>query len=232
LPERCLHSPFLDIKVPKKRVWGWDYLEPLCAHFNLDPIDCGIFPAGTGGRVSFLFGEPVCQTLKPGTQHTQPGQRWVLGPGIDGFDPLKFNLPTRFSGRNVPDVSFNADPETGYVILYTSDVDGPRVEAFFGGTSFVSPQLNGITALLGQSLHGIRLGLLNYPLYSLALTGQAYGGPHPPLHAILDGNNWFYNGRNGYSPAVGLGTLDVTNFAPGPPEPLLVFHSHSQPERN
>ena len=217
LQEFCLNAactpPFLDINVPKERVWGWDYLEPLCAHLNLDPIDCGIFPAGTGGGVSFLFGEPLYQTLIPGTQRTQPGQKWVLGPGFDGLDPVTFNLPSRFPGRNVPDVSFNADPETGYVIVYTSDVDGPRVDAFFGGTSFVSPQLNGVTALLGQSLHGSRLGLLNYPLYALALTGQAYRGPRPPLHAVPDGNNWFYGGRNGYSPAVGLGTLDVANFA-------------------
>jgi hypothetical protein len=33
------------------------------------------------------------------------------------------------------------------------------------------------------------------------------------LHAIKDGDNWFYSGRNGYSPAAGLGTLDVAHFA-------------------
>jgi hypothetical protein len=58
-----------------------------------------------------------------------------------------------------------------------------------------------------------RIGLLNYPLYVLALTGHAYGNPNPPLSAIAYGNNWFYLGRNRYSPAAGLGTLDVWNFA-------------------
>ena len=82
-----------------------------------------------------------------------------------------------------------------------------------GGTSFVAPQLNGVTALLSQSLHGTRLGLLNYPLYALALTGQAYKGSHAPLHVIRAGDNGFYQGRNGYSPAAGLGTIDVANFA-------------------
>jgi kumamolisin len=33
------------------------------------------------------------------------------------------------------------------------------------------------------------------------------------MHIITDGDNWFYHGRNGYSPAAGLGTLDVANFA-------------------
>jgi hypothetical protein len=66
-------------------------------------------------------------------------------------------------------------------------------------------------ALLGQYLHG-RIGLLNYPLYDLALRGQAYG-PGAPLHAIAYGDNWFYYGSNGYNLGVGLGTLDVANFA-------------------
>ncbi len=110
-------------------------------------------------------------------------------------------------------MSYNADPETGYILVYTSDQNGFEVLTFGGGTSFVAPQLNGVTALLSQSLHGARLGLLNYPLYALALTGQAYKGSHPPLHAIVDGDNWFYKGRNGYSPAAGLGTIDVANFA-------------------
>jgi hypothetical protein len=39
----------------------------------------------------------------------------------------------------------------------------------------------------------------------------AYGA-HPQLHAIRDGNNWFCSGRDGYSHAAGLGTLDVANF--------------------
>ena len=33
------------------------------------------------------------------------------------------------------------------------------------------------------------------------------------MRAITDGDNWFYSGHTGYSPAAGLGTLDVANFA-------------------
>jgi len=62
---------------------------------------------------------------------------------------------------------------------------------------------------LGEYLHGSRLGLLNFPLYGLAVTGQAYRDPNPPLHAIAYGDNWFYRGRNGYSPAAGLGAPDL-----------------------
>lgn len=215
--EFCLNDactpPFFDITIPNERVWGWDYLEPLCSALGApDPIECGIFPAGGGGGVSIDFPIPLYQLLIPGVQSSQPGQKWVLSAELDGVDPIKANLPAHFPGRNLPDISFNADPETGYLILYTSDKDGPEVLAG-GGTSFVAPQLNGVTALLSQSLHGARLGLLNYPLYALSLTGQAYKGSHAPLHVITDGDNWFYKGRNGYSPAAGLGTMDVANFA-------------------
>ena len=46
-----------------------------------------------------------------------------------------------------------------------------------------------------------------------AAAGQAYSGPNAPLHAIAYGDNWFYKGSNGYNPGVGLGTLDVANYA-------------------
>jgi hypothetical protein len=67
----------------------------------------------------------------------------------------------------VPGVSFNADPNTGYVVFYTSDVHRCEVQTFTGGTSFVAPKLNGITALLVQNADH-RLGFLNPTLYGLA----------------------------------------------------------------
>jgi kumamolisin len=157
--------------------------------------------------VSVIFAKPLYQFFLPGTQLSQPGQSWIVN------GELVYALPTHYPGRNVPDISFNADPDTGYVIYYTSSTSGFGIETFIGGTSFVAPQLNGVSALLGEYLHGSRLGLLNFPLYGLALIGQAYSGPNPPLHAIAYGDNWFYNGRNGYSPAAGLGTIDVWNLA-------------------
>lgn len=216
IQEYCVNascSPVLVINVPNERVWGWDYLEPLCTAFGLDPIDCGIFPVGSGGGVSVLFQVPLYQLLIPGIQRSQPGQVFQAGSGFaaEGLG-LQFALPSNYLGRNIPDVSFNADPQTGYQVYYTSSVSGFGIGQF-GGTSFVGPQLNGVSALLGEYLGGHRIGLLNYPLYVLAVTGRAYKNPGAPLHAIASGDNWFYTGRNGYSPAAGLGTLDVANFA-------------------
>ena len=217
--EFCLNTactpPYYTVKIPHERVWGWDYLEGYCKAIGYNPITCGIFPYGGTGGVSIAFEKPLYQFFLPGTQRSQPGQIYEVGEEIATEDdvPLFYALPSLYPGRNVPDVSFNADPETGYLLYYTSEPSGVfSVESGWGGTSFVAPQLNGVSALLGESLHS-RLGLLNFPLYGLALTGQAYKGPGAPLHAIPYGNNWFYHGSEGYNLGVGLGTLDVANFA-------------------
>jgi kumamolisin len=194
------------IDVPTERVWGWDYLTPLCNALGLDPLgNCDIFPGGGGGGVSVFFPLPLYQFGIFGTQTSQPNQSFVDNstspPTVD------FALPARFFGRNVPDVSFNADPDTGYSLFYTSNRHGFEVETFGGGTSFVSPQLNGVTALLAQNA-GHRLGLLNVTLYNAARLGLTQGR-HAVINTISSGDNWFYKARDGYSPAVGLGTIDV-----------------------
>jgi len=211
--EFCLNQactpPYYVVDIPDQRVWGWDYLEGLCTALGLDIYSCGIFPAGSGGGVSITFPLPFYQFGLFGTQFTQPNQVFQAGSAFadDGI-PLFYRLPAFYPGRNVPDVSFNADPETGYIVFYTSSSSGFGEEPGWGGTSFVAPQLNGVAALLNQDLHG-RLGLLNYAFYA-APDSQSQ---HAAVHPIAYGDNWFYSGRNGYSPAAGLGTLDVANFA-------------------
>ncbi len=195
----------LTIDNPVERVWGWDYLEPLCNALGATNFfQCGIFSVGTGGGVSSFFPIPQYQLGIAGTQLTQPGQAFTE---TDVSPPaVFFTFPAHFRGRNVPDVSFNADPETGYVVDYTSSVRGFGQE-HAGGTSFVAPQLNGVTALLGQKA-GHRLGLLNVELYNLRRSGFTTE-QSPVFHTISTGDNWFYEGRQGYAPASGVGTLDV-----------------------
>lgn len=211
--EYCLNSactpPYYVINLSQERVWGWDYLEGLCKALGYSPAACGIEYVGGGGGVSITFGLPSYQSGLAGVQLSQPGQVFQAGTGFaaDGIG-LYYRLPAHFAGRNVPDVSANADPETGYVIYYTSSANGFGEETFYGGTSFVAPQLNGVAALLGQYLHG-RLGLLNNALYAAPDSQTSSASLHP----ITSGDNWFYQGRNGYSPAAGLGVLDVANFA-------------------
>jgi hypothetical protein len=48
---------------------------------------------------------------------------------------------------------------------------------------------------------------------SNASISGGYLGQRAPFHAIPYGDNWFYQGSFGYNPAVGVGTMDVADFA-------------------
>jgi hypothetical protein len=68
-----------------------------------------------------------------------------------------------------------------------------------------------VTALLVQALGG-RVGLLNPALYQTQRLGLN-SGSNPVIKTVKQGDNWFFGARDGYSPASGLGDIDVTNFA-------------------
>jgi kumamolisin len=208
--EFCLNAactpPYYDVNIKKERVWGWDYQIGLCKALGYDPVSCGIFPVGSNGGVSFTYPAPSYQAYLPGVQKTQPKQAFVY----DG--EFYFVQPPYFPGRNTPDISANADPYTGYVAYYSSSAQGFGLYDGNGGTSFVAPQLNGVMALINQECEG-RQGLVNYALYRAARNGHGYSGSNAPLNYIVQGDNWFYTGNRGYSPAAGLGTLDIANFA-------------------
>jgi kumamolisin len=197
-----------------ERVWGEDYLEPVCDALGItDFFTCGIFSQGTGGGVSSFFPITAIQAGLPGIQLSPTGQAFIE----TNVTPQQviFTAPANAANRNGPDIEFNADPQTGYEVVYTSDgtdfAKGQDTITGFGGTSFVGPQLDGVTALLSEKARR-RLGLLTVPLYALQRQGFSHG-PAPVLHTISTGDNWFFEGRNGYSPAGGLGTLDVFNFS-------------------
>jgi kumamolisin len=214
--DQACSQPY-SLSLAHEQVWGWQYLEGWCvARGTPDPVACGIFGVGGGGGVSVVFSVPAYQAGLRGVLASQPRQQFQAGEYFvqnDGLSAL-YNLPSPYKGRNVPDISFNADPNTGYAVYYTSSKSGSlAIDTFVGGTSFVAPQLNGVSALLGEYLDGKRLGLLNNALYRVAPRARLAGIPGTPLHAIPYGNNWSYSGRDGYSPAAGLGTMDVAQFA-------------------
>ena len=202
-------QPPVVVTIPEERVWGWDYLQPLCDALGQDPFACGILPVGGGGGVSVVFKRPFYQVGLDGFRVSEPGQAIV----DERQQPPRtvYTFPADFAGRNVPDVSANADPDTGYMMMYTSDRHGFGTSAFNGGTSFVAPQLNGVAALLVQATHG-RIGLLNVPLYEIA-RHHGYKTRRAPLRAIAQGGNEFWMGSDGYNPAAGLGVLDVASLA-------------------
>ncbi|UTH72585.1 protease pro-enzyme activation domain-containing protein [Chromobacterium sp. IIBBL 290-4] len=200
------------VKIPTERAWGWDYLSGFCQAAGKDPVACGIFPVGGGGGVSAFINRPFYQSWIPHMLNSPAGQQLVDSSQTP--PQVVATVPGNFKGRNLPDVSLNADPETGYVMYYTSSQNGFGILANNGGTSFVAPQLAGITALLNQSL-GSRIGLLNLSLYSLLATGHAYHGfghHGAPFREVSAGGNWGYNAHRGYNQATGIGVPNVANL--------------------
>ncbi len=189
--------------VSNEQVWGWDYLQSYLVQYLGPTWQNALNPFGGGGGVSIFWPLPAYQSHTAGIRRSEPGQS-VIYQGTDLLD-----LPAHFAGRNVPDVSLNADPESGNLVYATAGDIG--LSDGNGGTSFVAPQLNGISALISQANGGRRLGLWNPMLYRFK---QLYGHSNTsPLVDITAGDNWFYRGIPGYEPGAGLGVLDVTKLA-------------------
>ncbi len=103
-------------------------------------------------------------------------------------------LPGKLSGRGVPDIAGDADPNTGYMVR----VDGQQM--VIGGTSAVAPLWAGLIALLNQQL-GKPVGYFNPLLYgSLQNKGVT--------NDIVSGNNGAQQAGKGWDACTGWGTPD------------------------
>jgi kumamolisin len=125
----------------------------------------------------------------------------ATGGGVSTFFPLptyqkSANVPpasgSTKTGRGVPDVAGNADPNSGYQVR----VDGKNM--VIGGTSAVAPLWAGLIALMNQKL-GKPVGYLNPLLYG-SLAGKGV------FNDIREGNNGSYAARAGWDPCTGWGS--------------------------
>jgi subtilase family serine protease len=198
LPNTQVHAHGT-IVVPTERPWGWDYLQTyMTTNYGSDFYYANYFPVGGGGGVSVNYDMPGYQQNTRGVQ-TSPGNQSLICGGTDYID-----LPGSYAGRNVPDVSLNADPYTGYSVYF----NGGWIYGN-GGTSFVAPQLNAMTSLLSQAV-GRRLGLLTPQLYSRL---NVYGySKLSPFNAVTSGDNLYWQAGSQYNPGSGAGTLNLTNL--------------------
>jgi subtilase family serine protease len=209
------------VNIPETRAWAWDYIAPYFSPYDYLNY---LFPVGGGGGVSFCFGKPWYQRNTPGIQLTANQQSCRYFPDFPSLSSsFSFlDLPGNFAGRNVPDVSLNSDPFTGFLVAWTPawwDPSWGRLWWWgYGGTSFAAPQLNGITSLIAQTAgitspgsSGKRLGFLNPQLYRILRT-QGYYATRPCFNDITAGNNLGYPATPGYDPATGIGSINAWNL--------------------
>lgn len=213
------------INVTKERAWGWDYYYN---HLDTEqPANMTnmqwwsyIYFVGGGGGFSDFFPTPSYQQGVTGINTYAGVNNWL--PSADGSSVTRNTANAQVvtgtsSGRNLPDLSMNADPETGYAV-YLSATNGSGTPdkaqgwAQYGGTSFVSPQLNGLTALINSADH-TQIGFWNPQIYHFAMEKSS---PFTPLNSQGPNNdNIFYTGQPGtvYNQATGLGIPDITALA-------------------
>jgi subtilase family serine protease len=113
--------------------------------------------------------------------------------------------------REVPDVSADADPMTGYTVYY----DGGWRD--FGGTSAAAPLWAALVALTNAShqCSGHAVGFLNPALYKAA--GSSYSADFGDIttgnNDLTHTNDGLYPAGTGYDMASGLGTPVAINLA-------------------
>lgn len=137
--------------------------------------------SATGGGISAIFDKPSYQ------------------------NSITFNLNGK---RGVPDVSGNADPNTGYILW----MNGKQL--VIGGTSAVSPLWSGLLARINQSI-GKNVGFIHQTLYS-----------NPSVcRDILQGNNGAFSASVGWDACSGNGSPNGTSLLNlyQNPAPIIAF---------
>lgn len=197
-----------EVNIPTQLTWGWDYLWPMYKALGAssESAAAGGLIVGSGGGYSVLFNGPSYQAGVGASGYSD--YQFINPTSYQDISPTNLYLPTSFTlnptpglstGTNAgfratPDVAFNADPQTGYVAYdpQFKKVFG-SVNVDFGGTSFIGPQLNGVTAVYESSL-GHRIGFWNPNIYKFAASSSS---PFHPLdsNAVYSGSN-YYSGRN------------------------------------
>lgn len=111
--------------------------------------------------------------------------------------------------RGVPDIAFDADPNTGARIYQGNST------VQVGGTSLSSPLALGAWARL-ESGHGNSLGFAPtalYGLYNKANTSPLSRNATPGFHDITTGFNGLYPATPGWDFTTGIGSFDLTTLA-------------------
>ncbi|HXQ60994.1 MAG TPA: protease pro-enzyme activation domain-containing protein [Acidimicrobiales bacterium] len=200
---------------------------------------------GVGGTQLGALGPPPAETVWNtgtfegtggggiSTRWTMPS--WQLGPGVESAftradDPYTGAPACPFSAgagtvscREVPDVTADADPATGYATFCSC---GPGGWQLVGGTSMGAPLWASVAALADASVPSPpgRIGLLNPALYQAGCLGT------PPFNDVRSGDDQpagsppsdpprtpggpYYPATSGYDMASGLGSPVASALVP------------------
>ena len=166
------------------------------------------YVVGVGGTTLLTNG---VQTTQYGSAYTYNSEiAWYAGGGgLSQFEASPWWQQAAFlpsaedDAKAVPDVAYDADPESGANVVVDGSAEG------VGGTSLSSPMMLGTWARVLQANPSIGYGAP--VLYSLYV-GTSNLTPYYPkagFHDIILGANGLYPATVGYDLTTGLGTPDI-----------------------
>ena len=106
--------------------------------------------------------------------------------------------------RQVPDVAADADPQTGFHIVFGGE------DTQIGGTSAATPMWAGLTALINQDLVSKKLrqvGFANPAIYWMGANQTKFASS--PFHDVVAGNNLAFVATKGWDFTTGWGSPDA-----------------------
>lgn len=143
----------------------------------------------TSGQTGYLS-ESTWNGGGGGPSYTESAPAWQTSAGVLTISKTK---------RGVPDVSFDADPNSGALVL----VNGSTSQ--IGGTSLAAPLFTGFWARI-ESANGNNI---NSPAPSI----YKYFKANPSLyHDVTSGSNGAYSAAKGWDYTTGWGGLNIANL--------------------
>ena len=155
-----------------------------------------------------------------GTTLTVSGNNYVNEAGWSGSgggqssyesEPPYQNSVQSSGSRQIPDVSFDADPESGVAVYDSYDYGTSTPWAQIGGTSLATPCWAGLIAIANQlrASHGV--ASLDGPSGTLP---ALYDLPATDFNDITSGSNGGYSAGPGYDMVTGIGSPIANKLVP------------------
>ena len=195
------------------------------AHFNVAGVSFTASSGDSGAGVIYPSVSPyvigvggTTLPLDASGNLTGPETAWSgSGGGISAYETepsfqLHFPIPNTGGRRGVPDVSYDADPKTGFSIYDTTRYQGQSGWFTVGGTSAGAPQWAALIALANQGRTTSLAGTAA-PMYSAATAN--YTANYRDITSGTNGTcGTLCTATTGYDFVTGLGSALANNLVP------------------
>jgi len=176
--------------------------------FSVSSGDSGADECGDGGITPSQPASSPYVVSVGGTTLNTSGTSWTsetvwsgTGGSPSTFEPKPSwqNAVVSGSFRGVPDIAFDADPNSGALVI----VNGGTQQ--IGGTSLAAPIFSGIWARM-LAARGMSLGFAAPLIYQL---------PSSAFHDVTSGSNGGESAHSGWDYTTGFGSMIIANVASG-----------------